>query len=52
MYTKESGMFNVVSQCAYGFTPDPVKQHDVKTAYEERLKADNIISTHYFIFLK
>ena len=39
---KESGMFNVVSQCAYGFTPDPVKQHDAETAYEERLKADNI----------
>ena len=30
--------FNVVSICAYGFTPDPVKQQN-ETAYEERIKS-------------
>ncbi len=39
---KESGMFNVVSQCAYGYSPDPVKQHDAEMAFEDKLKADNI----------
>jgi DNA-directed RNA polymerase subunit L len=39
---KESGMFNVVSTCAYGFTPDPVKQHDAEDAFETQLKSTDI----------
>jgi len=39
---KESGMFNVVSICAYGFTPDPVKQQDAENSFEEDLKAKGV----------
>ena len=39
---KESGMFNVVSQCAYGYSPDPVKQHDAEVTFEEKLKAEDV----------
>lgn len=39
---KESGMFNVVSMCAYGFTPDPVKQQDAEDKFEEELKSKGI----------
>ncbi len=36
---KENGMFNVVSMCAYGYTGDPVKQHDAEDAFETQLKS-------------
>ena len=39
---KESGMFNVVSMCAYGFTPDPVKQQDAEDKFEEDLKSKGV----------
>ena len=34
----EDGRFNVVSICAYGYTPDPVKQQNEEDKYEMELK--------------
>ena len=42
---KEDGMYNVVSTCSYGFTPDKVEQHNQWQEISEKLEANNISAT-------
>ena len=39
---KEDGMYNVVSTCSYGFTPDKVEQHNQWQEISEKLEENNI----------
>ena len=41
----ESGMYNVASTCAYGNTPDPVKQNDIWQDHEDDLEKNGLAST-------
>tara|TARA_Y100000813_G_scaffold197609_1_gene183312 strand:- start:278 stop:1414 length:1137 start_codon:yes stop_codon:yes gene_type:complete len=41
----QSGMYNVASTCAYGNTPDPVKQNEVWQEREDELEQNGITST-------
>lgn len=38
---KEDGMFNVVSKCAYGNTPDLVKANDIWQKKEDTMRSEN-----------
>ena len=42
---KEDGMYNVVSTCSYGFTPDKVEQHNQWQDISEKLEENNISAT-------
>lgn len=41
----ESGMYNVASTCAYGNTPDPVKQNEIWQDREDELEQNGLTST-------
>lgn len=41
----QSGMYNVASTCAYGNTPDPVKQNEIWQDREDELEQNGITST-------
>ena len=42
---KEDGMYNVVSTCSYGFTPDKVEQHNQWQEISQKLEENNITAT-------
>ena len=41
----ENGMYNVASTCAYGNTPDPVKQNEMWQEREDELEQNGLTST-------
>ena len=42
---KQDGMYNVVSTCSYGFTPDKVEQHNQWQEISQKLEENNITAT-------
>ena len=48
---KENGMFNVVSKCSYGNTPDPVRSKKIWEEQEDKLRSEQL-TTEEIVFQK